>query len=200
MAQETALEVIALVSRNSERGVDASRCAPREGEALVMRTGSDELGGGMEPDVLVDGMLGTHETIDERDEDRIDVGAGRRENGVAVADEGREEAIASGEALADQGFGDGIGLVKMVEVPDDAQEIASVDPVGERPGGTLAGKDRDRVDDGVAWIAGNGVAEVAFGIEQAESCEGVVEERADDGVLAGRPRLARELLLAHALT
>jgi hypothetical protein len=66
-SHESALEVIALVSRDSERGVDAWRRALREGDALVMCAGSDELGGGSEPDVWVEVMFGTHETIDERD-------------------------------------------------------------------------------------------------------------------------------------
>jgi hypothetical protein len=45
---------------------------------------------------------------------------------------------------------------------------------------TSGARDRDGIDDGVARIAGDGVADVALGVEQAEASEGVVEERGED--------------------
>ncbi len=85
----------------------------------------------------------------------------------------------------------------VVDVLDDAEQVSRVDAVGQRARVALAGEDRDRVDDGVAWIAGDRIAEVTLGIEQAETREGIVEDRANDGIDASFTRLSREFLLAH---
>lgn len=66
------------VAVDLEGGVDASRCALREGDALVTPQRCDEVGGSIEPDVAIDGVLGAHEAIDEGDERRAGVGAAMR--------------------------------------------------------------------------------------------------------------------------
>ena len=158
-----------------EAGVDALRGALGQGDADVGRMRRDEVGGGIEPDVAIDGALGADETVDQGDERSGDIAVTGGEDRVAFGDERRQEAIAGLQPLADQRLGDGLGLVAMVEIADDAEQVSRVDAVGKRAGGALAGEDRDGIDDGVARIAGDGVAEVALGIEQAEAGEGVVE-------------------------
>jgi hypothetical protein len=59
-----------------------------------------------------------------------------------------------------------------MDVAGDAEQVASIDAVGQRACPALAVEDRDRVDDGVARIAGDGVAEVVLGIEQVETSGG----------------------------
>jgi hypothetical protein len=83
-----------VVRGDPEGGVDSSRSALCEGDALVVRERRDEIGGGIEPDMSIDGVFGAREAVDERDERRADVGATRGENRVAFADERGEESIA----------------------------------------------------------------------------------------------------------
>lgn len=71
-----------------EGGVDASHGALGEGDADVERMRRDEVGGGIEPDVAIDGALGVDETVDEGDERSADI--------VAVCGEDR---VASDAAL-----------------------------------------------------------------------------------------------------
>src|SRR5205807_1062657 len=82
------------------------------------------------------------------------------EDRVAFGDERGQEAIAGRQPLADQRLGDGLRLVAMVEIADDAEQVSRVDTVGERAGGALAGEDRDGIDDGVSRVAGDGVEKV----------------------------------------
>jgi hypothetical protein len=149
-AEERALEASWVMRGDPEGGVDSSRSALCEGDALVVRERRDEIGSGNEPDMSIDGVFGAREVVDERDERRADVGATRGENRVAFEDERREEAVAGGEALTDQCLGDGLGLVEVVDVLDDAEQISRIDTLGQRASGALAGKDRNRIDDGVA--------------------------------------------------
>ena len=126
-AQERALEASSVVRGEPEGGVDSSRSALGEGDALVVRERRDEVGGGIEPDVSIDGVFSAREAVDERDERRADVDATRGEDRIAFEDERGEEAITGGEALTDQCLGDGLGLVEVVDVPDDAEQIPRVD-------------------------------------------------------------------------
>ena len=146
-----------------------------KGDADVGRMRRDEVGGDIEADVTIDGPVGGRETVDEGDECGVDIVAVGGKDRVAFGDEWGQEAIAGRQPLADQRLGDGLGLVAMVEIADDAEQVSCVDAIGERGGGALAGEDRDGIDNGVARIAGDGVAEVVLGVEQAETSEGVVE-------------------------
>jgi hypothetical protein len=114
--------------------VDPSRRTLHEGDALVIPQRCDEVGGSIEPDVAIDRVLGAHETIDESDERRADVGAAGGEDRVAFEDKRREEAIAGGQPLANQCLSDGLGLVDVMDVPGDAEQIPRVDAVGQRAG------------------------------------------------------------------
>ena len=76
-----------------EGGVDR-RAALGEVDADVGRMRRDEVGGGIEPDVAIDGALGAHETVDQGDERGADVVAVCGEDRVAFGDERGQEAIA----------------------------------------------------------------------------------------------------------
>jgi len=78
--------------------MDSSRSALCEAMRLVVRERRDEIGGGIEPDVSIDGVFGAREAVDECDERRADVGAARGENRVAFEDERHEESIAAATA------------------------------------------------------------------------------------------------------
>jgi hypothetical protein len=117
----------------------------------------------------------TRTTVDESDEGSADIVRVCGEDRVAFGDERGQEAIAGRQPLADQRLGDGLRLMARVEISDDAEQVSRVDAVGERAGGALAGEDRDGIDDGVARVAGDGIADMALGVEQAETGEGIVE-------------------------
>jgi hypothetical protein len=115
------------VRGDPEGGVDSSRSTLCECDALVVPERRDEIGGGIEPDMSIDGVFSAREAVDERDERSADVGATRGEDRVAFEDERSEESIAGGEPLTDQCLGDGLGLVEVVDVLDDAEQISRVD-------------------------------------------------------------------------
>jgi len=119
----------------------------------------DEIGGGIEPDVAIDGVLGAREAIDKGDERSTHVAAVCDEDRVAFDDERRQEAIAGRQPLGDLRLGDRLGLMAMVEIADDTEQVSRVDAIRDRAGGAFAREDRD----GVARIAGDGVADVALG-------------------------------------
>jgi len=106
-----------------EGGVDAPRGALGEVDADVGRMRRDEVSGGIEPDVAIDGALGADETVDQGDERSGDIAVTGREDRVAFGDERRQEAITGRQALADQRLGDGLGLVAMVEIADNAERL-----------------------------------------------------------------------------
>jgi len=89
----------------------------------------DEMRGGIEPDVAIEGALDVDQTVGEGDERGADVVAVCGENGVAFGDERREEAIAGRQPLADQRLGDGLG---------DFSQPERRMPRGERAGGRVA--------------------------------------------------------------
>jgi hypothetical protein len=74
--------------------VDSSHGPLGEGDALVVGMRRDQFGGGIEPDVAIDGMFGVDETVDEGDECGADVSSAGSENGVALGDERRKESVA----------------------------------------------------------------------------------------------------------
>src|ERR1041385_4727936 len=86
-AQKGALEVSAVARGECEGGVDASRGALGEIDADVGRKRRDEIGGGIEPDVAIEGALGVDETVDEAHELGAGVVAVCGEDRVAFGDE-----------------------------------------------------------------------------------------------------------------
>src|SRR5262245_57962808 len=60
-AKERALEASSVVRGDPEGGVKSSRSALCEGDALVVRERRDEIGGGIEPDMSIDGVFGARE-------------------------------------------------------------------------------------------------------------------------------------------
>ena len=115
-----------------EGGVDAPRGALGEVDADVGRMRRDEVSGGIEPDVAIDGALGSCETVDEGDERGVDIVAVCDKGRVAFGDEGRQEAIGGRQPLADQRLSDGLGLMAMVEIAD-AEQVSRIDASGSVP-------------------------------------------------------------------
>jgi len=117
---------MSLVSSEVEGGMDASCGSPCEVTTRIVFVGSAE-DEGVDPEVPVDLAIGVNETLGEG----VDLLAVVGEDVVAVAEEGPEEVISGVGALLQKRGRDGVGLVDVVQVPDDAEEIAGVDPVGE---------------------------------------------------------------------
>ena len=59
---------------------------------------------------------------------------------------------------------------------DDAEQVARIGAVGKSVRTALAVEDGDAVDDCVLGVAGDRDADVAFGVEEPEARELVVEE------------------------
>ena len=85
------------------------------------------------------------------------------------------------------------------DVPDNAQEVASIDALGEGASPELPLEGADSAQDMFEGISGDGGADVALGVEQAETRQGAVEEVADHRVLARLEGLAGFVLLLEAL-
>ena len=77
--------------------------------------------------------------------------------------------------------------------------MSSSDLAGDANANPVGSPD-DAALERVAAIAGDGIAAVALGVKQAEASEGVVYERAHDGIEACSPGLPSELELRRALT
>ncbi len=67
--------------------MDPPRGALGKSDADVGRIRRDEIGGGIEPDMAIEGALGARETVDERDEGSADIVAVCGEDRVAVGGE-----------------------------------------------------------------------------------------------------------------
>jgi hypothetical protein len=82
----------------------------------------------------------------------------------------------------------------VVEVADDAKQITGrVVEISRQGAALLPGlEEGDAVDDGITRIAGDGATEVAGGIRDGESGEGVVDELTGDGIEASGAGLVGE--------
>jgi hypothetical protein len=115
--------------------VDPTRGAAQQRESVVIG-GWQHGGGGIEPEVTIDEAFGDSDVIDDRIERarRIVVVFGA--DGIAFADERLQQSIARGEALAQQGDADRIGLVAVMQVADDAEQVTRIGAFGQRARGT----------------------------------------------------------------
>lgn len=186
----------AFVSRYAEGRVDAAGRGAEEVALAGLFVASDELGGGVDPEEALGGAPRSHGLVDE------DTQMLREVEGVLVellAPKAKwlEEAIAGGETLFEEGRGDGVGLVDVGDVVDDAEEVAGIGVFGEGAGVCLALEDRDGVHDGVEGVEGDGVAEVVLGIVESEASEGAIETIPDEGVETERTAAPRALLLVE---
>ena len=157
----------------------------------------DVLGGGEQPEEPVDEAVGGEREVGEAEHAVAEIGRVARAS--SRVDERREHSVAGVEASAEQFLGDGEALALVAEVLDDAEQVASVDAWGEGAYAPLGLEDGDALDDDADGVARDGHAEVVFGVEEGEAPEGVVEESAHDGVLAGQRSQAGAILLLAAL-
>ncbi len=104
------------------------------------------------------------------------------------------EQISRGHTFGPQGFGDGPGFPFECDVPDDSQEVSSIDAVLESTCSLFAFEDRDALDHDVDGVSGGGGEQMALRVVELESIKGRFDERADNRVLAGSEGLAGLLL------
>ena len=107
---EDAGEAFALAWRDAEGTVDASSDTASERDALLADEGLDERDDVVDPEVAVELPSGRRQGVGDRVEGADDVRV-RSEDVLLPLDEGREEAVARGETLAQERVEDGVGLV-----------------------------------------------------------------------------------------
>lgn len=183
---------------DAEGVVDAPSDAASEGGALVCVEWFEECGGGVDPEAAVELPVGRGEGVGDRVEGAADVGV-RSEDVLRALDERVEEAVTCFEVLAQERFADGVGFVGVVEVPDDAEEVAGIGALGECAAPLLGLVGGDAVDDGVTGIPSDDVSDVALGVDELEAREDLVEVCADGGVEPFGARTSRTLELLDAL-
>src|SRR5690606_21007843 len=101
-----------------------------------------------------------------------------------------DERVAGSRALSPENVGERPALTLVSHVANDAEEIARVDAVGERPGAPLGFVDGDAIDDRVERIARDGRHGVPPWVIECEADKCGRDPLADDGILMSGERLA----------
>jgi len=173
-------------------GVDADDASggPEEerllGGVVLPVDGAD---GRVEPEDAFDAGDGCHGGVEQKVEGVAGVGV-TGDEAVELVLEASCDEVAGLDPGLPEGDGDGDGLSVVGEVSCDAEEVAGIGSLGEGCGSPLAVEGGDGLDHGVERIAGEGGEEVAVGVVEVESGEGLGDGLPDDRILARGEGLA----------
>ncbi len=111
----------AIAEGDGEGGVDASSGITKAIASFWFGLSSDEVGRGLNPELSIESSVGDEGVVDEGAQGGVTIII---EDDVALAHERLEERVPSLEPSADQGVGDGIGVMDVMDVLHDSEQVA----------------------------------------------------------------------------